>query len=122
MMPPVMGSGAASTVHTILDSQTRQDSPVRVTPRAPMHVCLPPSSNLPVTRAPAQPTPPRLPASHSPCGHGVTLRLKDTVLARHTDPLDILCSDPQIGPKDGDPDAAAQRARLRMDLELVERS
>lgn len=87
------------------------------------HACPPPTlPRAPVACAPSTASAARLQASHSPCGHGVALRLEDAVPARHTDRLDILCSDPQIGPKDGDPDAAAQRARLRMNLELAEPS
>lgn len=69
---------------------------------------------------PAQPMEPRLRAVRSPGGHGIALWLKDAVLARHGDAPDVLCSDPQIGPNDGDSNAPAQRARLGMDLELAE--
>lgn len=55
-------------------------------------------------------------AVHSPGGHGVTFRLKGAVPASHGDPLDVLCSDTQIGPQDGDADAATEGACLRLDL------
>lgn len=55
-------------------------------------------------------------AVHSPGGHRVTFRLKGAVPASHGDPLDVLCSDTQIGAQDGDADAATEGACLRLDL------
>lgn len=59
-------------------------------------------------------------AVHSPGRHGVQFWFKGTVLASHSDLVDIICSDSQIGPMDGDKDAPTQWACLRLDLKSAE--
>lgn len=60
--------------------------------------------------------------SHSPGRYRVSSWFKSTVLASHSDLLDIICLDTQIGPVDSDEDAPTQRAGLRLDLEQAEPS
>lgn len=53
---------------------------------------------------------------HSPGRYRVPSWFKGTVLASHSDPLDIICFDTQIGAMDRDEDAPTQWACLRLDL------
>lgn len=59
---------------------------------------------------------PRLMKVHSPGRYRVPSWFKGTVLASHSDPLDIICFDTQIGAMDRDEDAPTQWACLRLDL------
>lgn len=59
-------------------------------------------------------------AVHSPGRYRVPFWFKGTVLASHSDLLDIICSDAQIGPMDSDVDAPTQWACLGLDLKWAE--
>lgn len=101
-MPPVKGMSEASIAHTILviDRQI-------------------PLSSLPLLHSFSFGEP-RLLGVHSPGGYGVPSWFKGTVLASHSDLLDVICFDTQIGPMDSDQDASTQRACLRVDLKSAE--
>lgn len=101
-MPPVKGISAASMAHTILGIE--QTEPLQ----------------LLTTAASAQCWEPRLMGVHSPGRYRVPFWFKGTVLASHSDLLDIICFDTQIGPMDSDEDAPTQRACLRLDLKSAE--
>lgn len=117
--PAAMGVFAASIVHTILgEEQTRWD-PLESLPTR-LRVCKSRPPPHPPGLRPGQGSTHRLQVVRSPGGHGVALWLKGAVLLRHGDLLDVIRSDPQIGPEDSDPNAPAQWARFRMDLESAE--
>lgn len=101
-IPPVKGIFAASIAHTILSIHRTQVA--LYIPLYDQRSCW----ELGPTTA------------HSPGRYRVPLGFEGTVLASHSDLLDIIRCDTQIGPMDSDADAPTQRACLRLDLKLAE--
>lgn len=93
----------------ILGTHTRPESVL------PLH---PPGHLAPLGWGPTGPREPWPWAAHSPGRHRVSSWLKGAVLAGHSDPLHVICSDSQIRPKDGDTNAPTQGACLGLDLKI----